>query len=70
MMAVGPVISAELLKTACEPLKECCQMCIDTISLGLEPAIPLIPMIQHFLYTSQHRSEAIDAYKILAEDPQ
>ena len=45
-------------------------MCIDTISLGLEPAIPLVPVTQHFLCTSQHRSEAIDACKILAEDPQ
>jgi len=41
----------------------CCQICIDTMSLGLEPAIPLIPVIQHFLCTSQHRSEASDAWK-------
>ena len=31
------------------------------MSLGLEPAIPLIPVIQHFLCTFQHHSEASDA---------
>jgi hypothetical protein len=33
------------------------------MSLGLEPAISLIPVIQHFLCTSQHCSEASDAWK-------
>ena len=48
----------------------CCQMCTDTISMGLKLAMPLVLVIQHFLSTSQHRSEGIDACNILAKDPQ
>ena len=46
----------------------CCQICIDTMSLGLEPAIPLSPVTQHFLCTSQQRSEASDAWKYIEKN--